>query len=381
MVRLSYRFMLRKLSILLLYSALTLSSCIKDESPGREADIESMSLEGSYYLSTALNNNTVQLFVNDEVDLSTLSPSITLTAGAKVNPESGSVQNFSATNPIKYTVTAADGITKKDYSVQVVVRKGLRYNFENWSSVGVLNNTYPILTDLNWANANSGVALATIFPSIKLNDGYPTEKTTDSHSGKYAARLLTVKGGQAFGLKPIFSGSMFLGRFEVTDISNPIKSLKLGVAQSASDGKPVFFSGYYKYTPGPVFTNESDNPVPGMTDSMSVYAAVFKVSKGAPLNSEYLDGQTILTSNRIIARAEVQQLSAVELSQVKLSHNGYIRFSVPFVYSEDIDFSKYDYRLTIVCSSSKDGDHYRGAIGSLLKIDDLEIACDKIQYR
>ena len=50
-----------------------------------------------------------------------LTPSIVLPAGAIISPTSGVVQNF--TNPVQYTVTAQDGVTKSIYDVKVSVSK------------------------------------------------------------------------------------------------------------------------------------------------------------------------------------------------------------------------------------------------------------------
>ncbi len=57
-----------------------------------------------------IGEDTIELIVADEVDVSSLIPSITIT-GKSINPASGVSQNF--TNPVTYTVTAEDGSTKK----------------------------------------------------------------------------------------------------------------------------------------------------------------------------------------------------------------------------------------------------------------------------
>lgn len=50
------------------------------------------------------------------------------------------------------------------------------------------------------------------------------------------------------------------------------------------------------------------------------------------------------------------------------------KFNIPFKYLEgkSYDESK-EYKLAIVCSSSKDGDKFKGAVNSTLIVDELEI--------
>lgn len=52
-------------------------------------------------------------------DVTALVPTITISAGATVSPASGDPQDF--TDPVTYTVTAADGATSAEYSVTVTV--------------------------------------------------------------------------------------------------------------------------------------------------------------------------------------------------------------------------------------------------------------------
>lgn len=110
---------------------------------------------------------------------------------------------------------------------------------------------------------------------------------------------------------------------------------------------------------------------------MSIYATLFKVSKGAAPEVEYLDGETIMNSSRVVARARWAHNSENILETPAV--NGFTRFVIPFEYTEELNFSEYDYRLTIVCSSSKDGNLYEGAVGSRLTIDEFEIICDPIK--
>lgn len=64
-------------------------------------------------------NHTVSIEVAYGTDITSLSPSITLSSAASVSPNTGVAQNF--TNPVTYTVTAEDGTTDQDWTVTVTV--------------------------------------------------------------------------------------------------------------------------------------------------------------------------------------------------------------------------------------------------------------------
>jgi hypothetical protein len=66
--------------------------------------------------SGTISGNTIMIEVPDGTDLTSLAPVITVSAGASVNPQSGTAANFST--PQTYTVTAADG-TSRAYTVTV----------------------------------------------------------------------------------------------------------------------------------------------------------------------------------------------------------------------------------------------------------------------
>jgi hypothetical protein len=61
-------------------------------------------------------NYAVNLLVPDDIDLTSLTPTIMISNGATISPNSGTAEDF--TNPITYTVTAQDGSTQ-NYTVTV----------------------------------------------------------------------------------------------------------------------------------------------------------------------------------------------------------------------------------------------------------------------
>lgn len=354
-----------------------LSSCIKDEPLNREADIVEITVDDPTFIDKSISeNNNIELIFAAEADLTNIAPILTLSPDATVTPASGTRINLSYGKTAEYTVTSQNGEFQKKYIVRVGELK-MKYGFEEWEMAGTKAYPYPILSDPEWSNANSGIVSALMFGSIdkKTFERYPTKDTTLCVNGQYAASLQTIKGGVVLGRKmPILAGNLFIGSFSGS-LSSPLKSLKLGRNHPMWQGKPTYFKGYYKYTPGPEMIGP-DGPLPGRTDEMSMYAAIFRVAEGTALKDIPLDGETILTSERVVARAEWKPgIAEHEVA------NGFREFSIPFVYNQTLDYDKYTYQITIVCSSSKDGNLWEGAIGSSLLVDDLEIVCEPIEQK
>lgn len=355
-----------------------LSSCIKDEPLNREADIVEVRVDDPTFIDRSISEgNRVDLIMSKKADLTSVAPVFTLSPNARVIPASGKPVDLSDGKEVIYTVISESGEFYKKYAIKMVEVK-MKFEFEEWERAGGLERyKYPILSDLTWSNANSGVVMAYMLGALPGFTRYPTDKTEDCVNGQYAVSLQTIKGGKVLGKTyPIFAGNLLRGDF-AANTSDPLKSLKLGRNHPKEVGKPIYFMGYYKYTPGPVMTGADGLEMAGRTDEMSMYAAIFRVTKGAAPEEEFLDGSTILTSERVVARAEwaPDAEGLVESEAV----NGFTEFFIPFKYTEPLDYDKYDYRLTIVCSSSKDGNLYQGAVGSTLIVDDLEIVCGAIE--
>lgn len=364
----------KKLTLWLCLAITLFSSCIKDEPLNREADIVEVTVDDPTFLDRSISeDNRIELIMADTADLTKVAPILTLAPHATVTPESGTMFDLSNQKEVEYTVTSQDGLYQKKYTLKIGEMRQV-HDFEEWKTAGSAAYPYPILTDPTWSNANSGVVMALVVGALKNFERYPTKDTTLCVNGKYAASLQTISGGKVLGKSyPIFAGNLFRGDFSA-NMSNPLKSLRLGRNQPEEAGRPVAFKGFYKYTPGPVMTGTDGLEIPDRTDEMSMYAAIFWVEKGTAPSQGYLDGETILTSKQVVARAEWSPEAEGMIEKEAI--NGYTEFSIPFLYTDTIDYKKYDYRLTIVCSSSKDGNLYQGAVGSTLLVDDLSIACD-----
>ena len=93
--------------------------------------------------------------------------------------------------------------------------------------------------------------------------------------------------------------------------------------------------------------------------SASRNLTVVEKKAGAIVNKHKAAG-----SNKIVAIASVDGKEQAE----------YTDFSVDFKFKDGKNFDPAKkYKLAVVCSSSKDGDKFSGAPGSVLYVDDLEV--------
>lgn len=335
-----------------------LQACIKDEPVNPEADIETFSIDqqlltGNIFIDQA--NRKVFLYLKPDAYRSGVAPRLTLSSGATVTPASGDSIHFNGPDHPRYTVTSASGANKKTYTVEVVTVGQWHWSFETWALNDKDKYQHPVEPDGAevWSSGNPGIAFSGV---PKDPRAYPLRSTTDSKDGTMAAELVTMKGttlSELVGIK-LFAGSLFVGIFDAQNaFVAPLKATQFGQPFSGSARR---FTGYYKYTPGPVYQDKSGNPVPGMTDSCAIYAVLYS-------GTTRLDATNIHTSDRIIARAYLPDGSA---------RNNFTRFDIPFNYVPGKQ-PKGDMMMAVVASSSINGDSYKGAVGSRLVVDSLRI--------
>lgn len=392
---------------LLVVLTLFATSCIKDEEPNTECDILSIIFPSDILLRQPYISDkpekmgsgesekvyySIEVMVKAGVDVTKLAPEFTLTPGATISPESGVERDF--TSPQEYVTTSQDGKWHRTYVVTVkkeeppVELQFIKYGFENVKTEESISSRrqydifYEVDADdpqkvtMTWASGNSGFAWSLIGSTIgNTPDVFPTFQANDGVVGKCAELVTRETGpmGSSFSPpKPIAAGNLFTGKF-VLDLQNPRKSTHFG-QDVVFRHTPLYFSGYFKYTPGEVYKALNENnqfvAVAGKTDECNIYSVFYEVTKDIP----YLDGENVLSADNIIAVAAIRDEDRKGSSQWK-------KFHVPYILREgkSIDSDKLAagaYSLTIVMSSSKDGDYFAGAVGSCLLVDELEITCD-----
>lgn len=296
-------------------------------------------------------------------DLKALIPVITISDKAIVSPATGVAQDFSAGKSITYTVIAEDG-TVKTYQVSVAGSQNiLKYSFEEWSEPqGGANVYYNPLPANELATPNLGVAL--LYTISKYKGEYPVLKEENGFSGK-AIKLVTryTKSTTSSVPPTITAGSLFTGEMKIslTSLSKPLETTHFGIPYSK---KPLYFKGYYKYTPGEIFrdgTDKGDVIVEGKTDECSIVAILYQIEK----DTDYLDGTNINTSDSRVAIAQLADGTAKA---------EFTSFNLPFTYFPGKEYNPdANYKIAIICTASKEGDYFKGADGSTLILDELEV--------
>ncbi|MDE5665015.1 MAG: PCMD domain-containing protein [Duncaniella sp.] len=372
--------------LLVLGMMLAMASCIKKEPLNAECDIVSVVLPDDELNRTPIiENDRVTLIVKNHVNITELAPEFELTPGAVIQPESGTVRDF--TEPQTYVVTSQDGEWSKVYTVAVQRNNAinLKYGFEDIRIVkSMQGGSYDEFLDVSinesthqrdtmiWASGNAGFAMTN---GTKPPETYPTFQADEGYIGKCVEMVTRSTGAWgAMVNKPIAAGNLFIGKFNVTiAVATPLKATQFGTPFSSV---PRYFNGYYKYKPGEVYQrlNESNKleTVEGKVDECNIYAVFFESTP----EMEWLDGSNVLSEDNpnIIAVARLSD----EQRQPK---EEWTYFHLPFVFRDgkSIDPDKLEnglYSITIVMSSSIDGDYFSGAVGSTLRVDELELECD-----
>ena len=358
-----------------------LVSCIKDEPKNMECDILEAWVEGDnldQHFSQATDmcisdvpsgTDMLTFTVKRLSTLPALAMHFTLTPGATVSPENGSVQDF-RNGPVTYTVTSEDGQWHRTYTVEFREAKlpSNVYDFESFELS--TNGKYYVWFDKAdddtkeyiWASGNEGFMIAS--PNAAATD-YPTVPDENGFDG--CCVRLTTRSTGSWGKtfkKPIAAGNLFLGAFNSQyALTNTLKTTEMGIPYVK---EPVRVTGYYKYSPGKVFTDKNFKEVDRI-DEPSIYSVLY-LNHDEQGNSIVLHGDDVLTSPYIVRKAQVASLPATSQWQ---------QFEMEFEGTTPIDatlLANRGYSLALVFSSSKTGDTFEGAVGSTLYIDKVEIS-------
>ncbi|MBR3883245.1 MAG: PCMD domain-containing protein [Bacteroidaceae bacterium] len=376
-----------KKSFLLLILPLSLCvSCIQDEAPNAECDIlavEEAWLEENKDIiigTPIVQNDRVSVMLKIGTDRTALNPSFVLTEGATLTMVSATGQEVDANGVVRdfstpqvYTTHSEDGAWKKEYRVSFAYPNMLNtLSFEHFVLDGAKNKYYRWVElaennvdTLNyWASGNAGFAFTGVGTTPSL---YPTSVSGEGVNGN-CVKLTTSDTGLIAQLnkKPIAAGNIFIGEFNSENaMKKPLEATRFGL--QLVDKKPSTLSGWYKYTPGEIFTDKDKKEVVGMRDECSIYSVVFEVD---PKDFVPLDGSNILSSERIVMVAQVENPGEPK---------DWTYFEAPYKLREGKIFDNErlknnGYAITVVASSSKAGDFFEGAIGSTLYIDEFAIS-------
>ena len=310
-------------------------------------------------------DNTITFSVADTTTtehLQTLQPVVEVSAGATYTA-SGSDYMTGVT----YTVVSENGHNIATYTVRIASRiNSLKYTFDEWteqtvSSIlggGSFTRYEPVEEGL--ASCNAGGSLLVTFG---YGGGFPVVKDS-GYESEACAKMITLNTiGAGFGMAPaITTGSVFTGTFEV-DANDQLNSTSFGIAY---DKKPISMKGVYKYQAGTNYIDGSGDNVltnTGDADQGSIIGVLYEATD-AEGNEVILNGHNIGSSEYHVAVATFYCSDQAEWTE----------FNVNF---EMLEGKTYDpsktYKLALVCSSSKDGNLFKGAENSTLWVDNLEV--------
>ena len=345
---------------------LLFSSCIREEAPNMEADIESVTnanAESLLQTQPVIESNNITFRMKTFSGSYKFAPEFKLSDGATISPASGTELDF--TQPQTYTVTSQDGAWSRQYVVSFITDENAfitSYSFENMEedATNKYHKFYELINGqklYNWSSGNDGFTLVN---SGEKADTYPTFQITDGYSGN-AVRMITRSTGflgSMFG-SPIAAGSFFLGYFKFAYPA--IKSTRFGIPYNYNKA-PKAITGYFKYKAGTRLTKK-DRSSTLTKDTWNAYAILFEKSDV----DNYLLGDHNFADARIVSIAKLKDEDRKETSE-------WTRFEIPFelVSGKSFDPTK-EYMYTIVFTSSIEGDKFNGAVGSTLDIDEVKI--------
>ena len=372
-------------------------SCIKDEAPNNECDIESAWVEGAeleklFYKPAEMRKENISstetsitFIVRSMAMVPTEIPvNFKITDKASIEPASGSLQDFTK-GPVTYTVTSEDRQWNRTYKVAftepILPKSKFSYEYADTAEGGIfIMNKYHRFYELDengeklrfWASGNPGFALS-LFSGAGPKQ-FPTYRTENGFEGN-GVRLQTMYTGD-FGKdmgKPIAAGNLFLGRFILDQaMMDPLKATEFGVQW---DRDPLRITGYYKYKPGSKYTNAAMEVIPDCIDEASIYA-VFYNNIDPDGNLYFLYGDDVADLDKIIDNPQVYKVARVSSLPPT---DQWTRFEM-FFEGRDVPeeaVANKNCNLAIVFSSSKNGAQFEGAIGSTLYIDEVEVSYEK----
>lgn len=300
--------------------------------------------------------------------LKNLVPTFTISDKATSSVESGKAMNLSS--DVTIAVTAEDG-TIVEYVVKSPTKNALmKFTFDEWEhpEYGLGKNNTLLPADIWASGASAGGMLGGV-----LLENEPTGENT------YAAKMTTFEHSNPNALIPkITSGSLYTGSFDMTPALPPLlggendrlKCTSFGVeASRLISGKPLFFRGVYKYKSGDKYLDASENiqgdVIEGKKDECAIQAVLYE-AKDADGKEVVLNGHDINDSDYIVASAVLADGTEKE---------EFTSFNIEFTYRKEYKVGN-EYKFAIVCSSSKDGDRFKGAGGSTLTVDNFEVICE-----
>lgn len=348
-----------RIGLVLLVLIVGLGACVKEQHFGAShwAQIKTFVLEGQTG-NAVINHDSLTIEVTvpeSTTDFNFVPTEITVSNFATVSPGQGQEQDFSS--PVNYRVTAEDG-SLNIYTVSVK-RGGAQpqldnASFEDWymENVGLTSVEQPG-QDKNstiWGTANRGLGLA----------GAQGNTSRQMNGSETYARMESVA---APAIVRIAAGTIFTGTFTdgFPNINDPRSNITLGTTFT---GRPLTFNFDYTYQPGASNEDDQGQSLP-YGDQCDVY-----------LFLENRDGGTVKRVGTAWFRSgDAQTTWATQSITIKYgpldASDPWYDYAQPSQGQSWGDGTESITHLSILATSSFEGDFFKGAIGSTLELDKI----------
>ncbi len=345
--------------LLTIFLCFTLFGCVKDDHFGKStrAEIKTFTLPGQSG-NTSINREEALIVVpisENTVDYNLAPTEITISNFASISPSASEVRDFSDT--LEYTVTAEDG-SSKTYKV-IAERTGSQpqldnSSFEDWYEETVLLTSVeqPGLDAQTtiWGTANRGLAL-----------GGANANTTRQMIGD--SSYVKLESVEAPALVRIAAATIFTGSFtsDFPSVSDPRSNIDLGIPFTA---RPLSFSFQFKYSPGPSNEDADGQPL-AYGDMCDVYLLLE--------NRE--DGETKRIGTAWFRNGE--KMSEWTWQNVEIKYGALDPGDPWFDYAQPLAGESWGEpsdpitHISVLATSSFEGDFFNGAIGSVLELDNV----------
>lgn len=337
---------------------LTILSCSKDEKPlTNNSELKEFTVEattGFNPVKTFIDNENglVQVFTDSNLaDLSfplTLKIDMKIPEGATSEPASGATVTFADPEDFKIVkITSGDMTITNEYLFTIRDRQIPNAGFESWfQETGMNSVPFPqpgkYRESTVWATANMGTSIYSIYGTVPLIDGDNT--------------LIKIETVETVGI-PIVAGALYIGSFDINsamkDPTNPVAAAKLGMPFFE---RPKSVKFKYSYTPGNQMIQATPKQPGNMFGGFNITNLDGKDKFGVEVALEKRAGENVT----VVAKTNFQSDEAT---------TGLTELTLPVNYLTN-DTPTHFY---ISFSPSFDGGTFKGAIGSTLIIDDIEL--------
>lgn len=301
------------------------------------------------------DKNEIHVFNNEDFKSSdfpiSLAPELEISSGATVVPASGTSVSFADPEDfIKYVITSENGAITSEYIFTVRDNQMPNSEFENWfQEIGMNGKPFQqpgkYAESTVWATPNMGTSIYSIYGTSPIIDGNNT--------------LMKIETVETVAL-PLVAGTLYVGEFDldgaIEDPTNPVAAAKLGVPFFS---KPSAVQFKYSYTAGGQMIQAVLKDPGNLFGGFDIYNLEGKDKFGIEVKLEKRvgDAVTVIAQENFESDVIVENLIDLKLDLEYFSTEEPTHFYISF-------------------SPSLEGGAFKGAIGSTLIIDDLELIYD-----